>query len=298
MFSGLHQFDADRINYNSLKTFLFSVDLHDYGINYKFMLKGKNIVIIGGTSGMGWSAALAFVEQGAKVVVTGIDEASCRQAEQKLRENGQVIQADATQEGSAEAAITICREKWGKLHGLYHVAGGSGRKYGDGPLHEMTYTGWNATLELNLSSMMLSNRAAIRTFLEQGEAGAILNMGSVLGDAPSPTYFTTHAYAAAKSAVAGFSKSIAAHYAKHNIRVNVIAPALVETPMSRRAVQNEEIMNFIRTKQPLDGGRVGQPQDTIAAAVLLLSDQASFITGQILRVDGGWSISEGQIPNP
>ena len=262
------------------------------------MLKGKNIVIIGGTTGMGWSAAAAFVDQGAKVIVTGIEEPACTQAQKALGKNGIAICSDATQEGTAEAAIQSCLESWGELHGLYHVAGGSGRKYGDGPLHEMSLAGWKATLELNLSSMMLSNRAAIRTFLGQGRGGAILNMGSVLGTSPSPTYFTTHAYAAAKSAVIGFSQSIASYYAKNNIRINVIAPALMATPMAKRAAQNEEIMAFIRTKQPLGGGRIGQAQDTNAAAVLLLSDQAGFITGQVLQVDGGWSISEGQIPTP
>ncbi|PHN07842.1 SDR family NAD(P)-dependent oxidoreductase [Flavilitoribacter nigricans] len=262
------------------------------------MLEGKNILIIGGTSGMGWSAAAAFVAQGAKVVVTGIEEESCERAGIALGENGKVLLRDAREEGAAEAAIEVCRKQWGDLHGLFHVAGGSGRKYGDGPLHEMTLSGWNATFELNLSAMMLSNRAAVRTFLEQGGGGAILNMGSVLGESPSPAYFTTHAYAAAKSSVIGFTRSIAAYYARHNIRVNVIAPALTETPMARRAAENEEIMAFIRTKQPLDGGRIGQPQDTNAAAVLLLSDQAAFITGQVLRVDGGWTISEGQIPQP
>jgi NAD(P)-dependent dehydrogenase (short-subunit alcohol dehydrogenase family) len=262
------------------------------------MLNGKNIVIIGGTSGMGRAAALAFVAAGARVVVTGLDADSCAEAADALGEKGLAIQSDATREGTAEAAIESCRKKWGALHGLYHLAGGSGRKFGDGPLHEMSFAGWNATLELNLSSMMLSNRAAVRTFLEQGSGGAILNMGSVLGESPSPTYFTTHAYAAAKSAVIGFSKSIAAHYAKDNIRVNVIAPALMATPMARRAAQNEEILNFIRSKQPLDKGRIGRAEDTVGAATLLLSDQAGFITGQVLRVDGGWSISEGQIPKP
>jgi NAD(P)-dependent dehydrogenase (short-subunit alcohol dehydrogenase family) len=262
------------------------------------MLNGKNIVIIGGTSGMGRAAALAFVAAGARVVVTGLDADSCAEAADALGEKGLAIQSDATREGTAEAAIESCRKKWGALHGLYHLAGGSGRKFGDGPLHEMSFAGWNATLELNLSSMMLSNRAAVRTFLEQGSGGAILNMGSVLGESPSPTYFTTHAYAAAKSAVIGFSKSIAAHYAKDNIRVNVIAPALMATPMARRAAQNEEILNFIRSKQPLDKGRIGRAEDTVGAATLLLSDQAGFITVQVLRVDGGWSISEGQIPKP
>lgn len=261
------------------------------------MLKEKNIVIIGGTTGLGLSAALAFVQQGARVVVTGRNPESCAQAQEQLGEQGQAISSDATSEGSAETAIAVCREKWGVLHGLYHVAGGSGRKFGDGPLHELTLAGWEATFQLNLSSMMLSNRAAVRMFQEQKTAGAILNMGSVLGFSPSPTYFTTHAYAAAKSAIIGFSKSIAAYYAGNDIRVNVIAPALVETPMAQRAARNDTIMDFIHTKQPLDGGRIGHPQDLDGAAALLLSDQGRFITGQVLAVDGGWSITEGQIPH-
>ena len=86
-------------------------------------------------------------------------------------------------------------------------------------------------------------------------------MGSVLGFSPSPKYFSTHAYAAAKAAIIGFSRSIAAYYAKDNIRINVIAPALVETPMAQRAANDEAILSFIKSKQPLDGGRIGQPED-------------------------------------
>ncbi len=259
------------------------------------MLSDKNIVIIGGTTGLGLSAALALVKQGARVVVTGRNQESCNQAQDQLGDQGLAISSDATLEGSAEEAIQNCLTKWNQLHGLYHVAGGSGRKAGDGPLHEMTLDGWNTTFQLNLTSAMLSNQAAVRIFLEQGTGGAILNMGSVLGSSPSPEYFATHAYAATKSAIIGFSKSIAAYYAKNNIRVNVIAPALVETPMALRAAQDDTIQAFIRTKQPLDGGRIGQPRDLDGACCFLMSDQASFITGQVLTVDGGWTISEGQI---
>lgn len=259
------------------------------------MLKGKNILVIGGTSGMGLSAAAAFIRQGASVVVTGYDPDVDVAALAQLGEKARVMTADAREEYTAEAAIELCHDTWGDLHALYHVAGGSGRRFGDGPLHDLSLEGWNATFELNLTSMMLSNRAALRTFREQGQGGAILNMGSVLGFSPSPTYFSTHAYAAAKSAVIGFSRSIAAYYAGENIRVNVIAPALVDTPMAQRAAQNDTIQQFIRTKQPLDGGRIGLPQDLDAAATLLLSDQGSFITGQVLSIDGGWTLSEGQV---
>jgi NAD(P)-dependent dehydrogenase (short-subunit alcohol dehydrogenase family) len=141
---------------------------------------------------------------------------------------------------------------------------------------------------------MLSNRAAIKVFKELKTTGTILNMASVLGYSPSPKYFSTHAYAATKAAIIGFTKSIAAYYANENIRINAIAPALVETPMAQRAANDEKIISFIKTKQPLDGGRIGTPADLDGAAVYFMSDYSKFTTGQILSVDGGWSISEGQ----
>lgn len=119
-------------------------------------------------------------------------------------------------------------------------------------------------------------------------------MGSVLGFSPSPQYFSTHAYAAAKSAIIGFSRAVASYYAKDNIRVNVIAPGLVETPMAERASKDESILSFIKTKQPLDAGRIGKPSDIDGLAVYFMSDQSKFTTGQVVAVDGGWSISEGQ----
>ncbi len=149
-------------------------------------------------------------------------------------------------------------------------------------------------MELNLTSLMLSNQAAVKKFLQLKTSGTILNMGSVLGYSPSPKYFSTHAYAAAKAAIIGFTKSIAAYYAANNIRVNVIAPALVETPMAQRAANDEEIINFIKTKQPLDGGRIGQSEDLDGLAVYFMSEQSKFTTGQVIAVDGGWSVSEGQ----
>jgi len=164
---------------------------------------------------------------------------------------------------------------------------------GDGPLHELSLEGWNKTLELNLTSLMLSNQAAIKKFLELKNGGTILNMGSVLGFSPS-RYFSTHAYAAAKSAIIGFSKAVASYYAKDNIRVNVIAPGLVETPMADRASNDESILSFIKTKQPLDEGRIGKDSDNDGLAVYFMSDQSRFTTGQVIAVDGGWSISEGQ----
>jgi NAD(P)-dependent dehydrogenase (short-subunit alcohol dehydrogenase family) len=258
------------------------------------MLNNKKIVVIGGTTGLGLSAAKAFVNYGAKVVVVGRNAGSCDNALLELGKNSRAICADATHESTAKEAIALIINTFGGFDGLYHVAGGSGRKFGDGPLHELTLAGWKKTFDLNLTGLMLSNRAAVQQFLKQKTGGTILNMGSVLGVSPSPQYFTTHAYAATKSAVIGFTKSIAAYYAKNNIRINVLAPALVETPMSIRASHDDVIQSFIVTKQPLDGGRNGQPEDLDGAAVYFMSDASKFTTGQVLYVDGGWSVSEGQ----
>jgi NAD(P)-dependent dehydrogenase (short-subunit alcohol dehydrogenase family) len=255
------------------------------------MLQNKNIVIIGGTTGLGLSAAKVFIANGANVIVVGRNEESVTVAQNELGKNAVAISGDATNAGTAINAINTCIKKFGSFSGLYHVAGGSGRKMGDGPLHELTLEGWNKTMELNLTSLMLSNQATVKKFLELKTGGTILNMGSVLGYSPSPKYFSTHAYAAAKSAIIGFTKSIAAYYANNNIRINVIAPALVETPMAQRAANDDEILSFIKTKQPLDGGRIGRPEDLDGLAVYFMSDASKFTTGQIVAVDGGWGIS-------
>ncbi len=250
-------------------------------------LSGQNIVIMGGTSGLGLSAAKKLVKAGANVVVTSRSQANVDAALTALGPNARGFAADAAAPEAAERAVGMFEH----LHALYHVAGGSGRSQGDGPLHELTDDGLRYTLDLNLNSVIYSNRAAIRQFIKQGTGGVILNMASVLGYSPSPKFFASHAYAAAKAGIIGFSKSIAAYYAPQNIRVNVIAPALVETPMSQRATTNDDIMQFIKTKQPLDGGRIGAPADCDAAAVMLLSPDSKFITGQVLAVDGGWTVS-------
>ena len=254
----------------------------------------KVLVVIGGSSGLGLSAAKAFVAEGARVVVVGRDAEKLAVAGRELGPMARVVVGDAVQPDTAARAIAVAVGQFGGFHGLYHVAGGSGRRQGDGPLHELTDEGWAFTLNENLTSLLYSNRAAIRQLLAQRTGGSVLNMGSVLGWSPSPKFFATHAYATAKAGVIGLTQAAAAHYAQNNIRFNVLAPALVATPMSQRAQADAAVLDFIKTKQPLDGGRIGQPADADGAAVFLLSDESRFVTGQVLAVDGGWCVSEGQ----
>ncbi|QDU33894.1 2-(R)-hydroxypropyl-CoM dehydrogenase [Poriferisphaera corsica] len=276
-------------------------------------LEGKTIVIVGGTTGLGLSAAKAIICEGGRVVVVGRNKESAMQAEVDLlalsHEQGNdydartvhcisatAVVGDAMDVETTRRAIAEAVRIGGQLNGLYHVAGGSGRRYGDGALHEVTDDGIDFTLGLNLKSMIISNREAVIQFRKQGGCGAIVNMGSVLGYSPSAKYFATHVYAATKSAIIGFTKSIAAYYAGEDIRCNVIAPALVETPMAKRAAEDDVIIDFIKSKQPLDGGRIGLASDLDEAVVFMLSDGAKYMTGQVIAIDGGWSVSEGQIP--
>jgi NAD(P)-dependent dehydrogenase (short-subunit alcohol dehydrogenase family) len=258
-------------------------------------LAGRVVTIVGGTSGLGLSAVRACLREGARVVAVGRDPEKAAAAGKEFGADARILAADATDPDTAKRAIELAVSEFGGFHALYHVAGGSGRRRGDGPLHEVTDDGWQFALNLNLTSLFNSNRAAVRQLLKQSGGGSIVNCGSVLGYSPSPKHFATHAYAAAKAAAIGLTKSAAAYYSRYNIRVNLLAPALVATPMSLRAQGDETILDFIRTKQPLDGGRIGKPEDLDAAVIWLLSDESRFVTGQVIAVDGGWSVSDGKV---
>lgn len=255
-------------------------------------LAGKTIVVMGGTTGLGLSAARAFIAAGANVFVVGRNEERVDKAVAELGPASYGKSGDAREPGMAAAVIDSAAARFGGFSGLYHVAGGSGRRMGDGPLHEITDEGWDETLRLNLTSVFYSNRAAVRWFREHSVSGSVLNCGSVLGFSPAAQHFGTHAYATAKSALIGFTRSCAATYSKEGIRFNVVAPALVATPMSERAQSNEEIVNYARAKQPLAVGGIGDVADVDGIAVYFMSDLARGVTGQVMAVDWGWCVSE------
>src|SRR6185312_5854426 len=188
--------------------------------------------------------ARACLREGAKLTIVGRDEASTVEAERELGKSVVAFAGEAAQPCTAEEAVAKAVERFGRLDGLYHVAGGSGRSKGDGPLHEISDEGWEYTLGLNLKSVFNSNRAAVRQLLTQGSGGVVLNLGSVIARSPSPGHFGTHAYAAAKSGIEGMTLGCAAYYARHGIRFNVIAPGSIETPMSARAAGDASIRKF------------------------------------------------------
>ncbi len=258
-------------------------------------LANKRCLIVGGTSGIGLSAAWHFLDADARLVAAGLDEMPLKEC---LTFHGEPDRAlpvvcDARDAKQVDELIAFAVRYLGGLDILYHVAGSSGRKDGDGPLHECTDAGWQATLDANLKSTFLTNRAAIRHFLKARQPGVILNMSSMLALSPAPHSFDTCAYTAAKAGIIGMSRLAAARYGPDGIRVNVLAPGLIDTPMAQRAVSDAAVRSYLRTKQPLTGGP-GLPDHCAGAAVFLCSDAARFITGAVLPVDGGWGVSEGQ----
>ncbi|HUI80155.1 MAG TPA: SDR family oxidoreductase [Bryobacteraceae bacterium] len=147
----------------------------------------------------------------------------------------------------------------------------------------------------NLTTTFFMCRAVVSRMLQQslgegGIRGAILNIGSVLSESPEPRHFANHAYAAAKGGVVALSRSMAAYYAPHKIRVNVIAPGLVRTPVSERSEADPELNKLLKRKQPLTEGLI-DAQEVARAALFLLSDDARPISGDVLTIDAGWSMT-------
>jgi NAD(P)-dependent dehydrogenase (short-subunit alcohol dehydrogenase family) len=249
-------------------------------------IAGQTFLITGSTGIAAATARLAAV-YGARIFICALDETSCRELASEC--GGAYYAGDLSIAAEAERAVAHCISELGPIDALFNVAGGSGRRFGDGPLHLVTDEGWERTFDMNMKTMFLMSRTVLRRMVVR-RSGAILNMASVTAYSPEPKNFATHAYAAAKGAAIALTKTTASYYAPHGIRINAIAPGLVRTPMSLRAQSDEQILELMKTKQPL-AGTLLEPDDIARAAVFLLSPMARNITGQVLGVDAGWEVS-------
>jgi NAD(P)-dependent dehydrogenase (short-subunit alcohol dehydrogenase family) len=253
----------------------------------------NKVCLITGSTGIGAATVRLAAREGAAAFVVSRDEESCRALAEEIGCGYHV--ADLTRSGEVAEAVESCLARHNRVDALFNVAGVSGRKFGDGPVHECSEEGWEITMETNVKSVFLMCRAVVRRMLERpvgesGLRGSILNMASVLALSPEPKFFATHAYAAGKSAIIGLTRAMAAYYAPSKIRVNAVAPGLTRTPMSLRAQQNHDLLEFLKTKQPLSEDLI-EADDVARAAVFLLSDDASNVTGEVLSVDAGWRMS-------
>jgi NAD(P)-dependent dehydrogenase (short-subunit alcohol dehydrogenase family) len=246
------------------------------------------VLLITGSSGIAAAVARLWAAEDS-VFVFGVSEHECRSLADEL-DAGYAV-GDVRDETAVKRGIAECLDRCGQIDALMNVAGISARSLGDGPLHQCTSEAWNAVIDVNAKGTFLMCREVLGQWTNNRQAGVILNTGSVLAQHPQREHFATAGYAASKGAVEAMSVAAAAYYAPAGIRINVIAPGLVHTPMTARVQGNADINKYMVHKQPLRKGML-TAEDIAKTACFLLRKDSSPITGQILTVDAGWAVSE------
>lgn len=246
-------------------------------------LSGKVAVVTGAASGIGRESALAFARAGAKVVVSDVMVEGGEETVRMIEDAGgeaMFVACDVAQEADVKALIAKTVEAYGKLDFAHNNAGIEGMA---GPCAECTEENWDKTIGINLKGVWWCAKYEIPEMLKNG-GGVIVNTASVAG---LVGFSGIPAYTASKHGVVGLTKSIALDYAKENIRCNAVCPGVIHTPMvDRFSGGTQEGLDAMAAMQPV--GRLGQPSEIADAVVYLCSDEASFITGAAIPVDGGF----------
>jgi len=241
------------------------------------------VLITGALTGIGRAAAVAFARKGANVVVTGRREEAGKALAEELRAFGteaEFINADVRNEDDVRAMVDQTVARFGRLDVAVNNAGTEGRP---SPITDQTAQTYNATFDTNVLGVLLSMKHQVRVMQEQG-SGSIINISSTYGHEGAAG---ASVYVGSKHAVEGITKSVALEVAKSGIRVNGVAPGPTDTGMLTRFTGTPETKAALVTEVPL--GRLGLSEELAAAIVFIASDEASYITGHILNVDGGHS---------
>jgi NAD(P)-dependent dehydrogenase (short-subunit alcohol dehydrogenase family) len=246
-------------------------------------------LLITGSSGIAAATARLAAGRGNKIFVIAKREKECEVLNEEIPDLAYAV-ADVADYSAVQKALAAGIEIFGMIDAVFNVAGISGRSLGDGALHECTPEAWQAMMNIHAAGTFHVCREAIGYWIGARRKGTIVNTSSVLARFPEREYFATHAYAASKGAIESMSLAAAAYYASLGIRINVIAPGLVRTPMSARAQTNKKIVSYIAHKQPLKGGLV-EAEDIARIALFLLSDESNPMTGEVIRADAGWAVT-------
>jgi NAD(P)-dependent dehydrogenase (short-subunit alcohol dehydrogenase family) len=253
----------------------------------RFRLDGRVALVTGGGSGIGAAICRAYAEQGASVLVADINAEHGQQVAAELAASGAFQRTDVTDLGSVRAAVAAAVERFSRLDVLVNCAG-LGLV---GNVQETTAADWDRLLAVNVTGVFHGARAAVDQFLGQAPSGGVIvNIASVAGQIGVPRRF---AYCATKGAVIAITKQLAVDYAQQGIRCNAICPGTVYTPFVENyldrfhADNKDETLKGLHARQPM--GRMGRPDEIADLAVYLASNEAAFMTGSELVIDGGWT---------
>ena len=249
-------------------------------------LKDRVAIVTGAASGIGAASAMLFAAEGARVALVDQDQEGLGQVAAALEaKGGQVLTlpADVTSDAEARAGVERVLSAWGRVDVLMTAAGISM----GGTVDTIEEAAWDRTFAVNVKGTYLWIHHAIKPMIA-ARSGAIVTVGSQLAQS-SPG--RNAAYVASKGAIASFTKTMAVDHAAQGIRVNALMPGVIDTPMPARSLKRyadpEAMRTFWKHRHPM--GRIGQPEEVARAALFLASDDASFITGTLLFVDGGWT---------
>lgn len=248
-------------------------------------MKGKVALVTGGSSGIGLASAIAFANKGAAVVIADIDESAGQEAVETIKAQGGEAIFVKTDVSNSEQIRALVEKTVAQFGGLDYAVNNAGIGGESVPTAEISEDGWDRVIGINLTGVWLGMKYQIPEMLNRG-GGAIVNVASILGKVG---FLNAAAYVAAKHGVVGLTKSAAMEYATQGVRINAVCPAFIYTPMLANGgmAEGTEIYDFIASKHPVQ--RMGTAEEVANMIVWACSDEASFVTGASLMVDGGYT---------
>jgi len=256
----------------------------------RFTLKGRVALVAGGSGGIGVRICAALAAVGAKVAIVGRSVERLQEARQAVEASGSealVLAADMASSEDADSAVRQTVEVLGRIDVLINgVGGGAGTALY--PAEKYPLAEWSRIVNLNLTTSLLPSQAAARAMIAAGTGGSIVNISSVRGQLGIDAGYS--AYVAAKGAIDALTRQHATEWAKHQIRVNAISPTFVRTAQAASLLADQDFYNRLVDRIPLR--RIAEPDDLVGAILFFSSDASSFVTGQVLTLDGGLTATQ------